>query len=107
MLEVTNINAVQKGSLLATCDVHVKPWRMTFHDIKVFEKGSNRWITLPAKELVNDMGEKKYIEMISFDNEGVKNRFRSQIMGAIDKYLSTNPDMKPEDAIREDEELPF
>lgn len=107
MLEVQNINAVNKGSLLATCDVHILPWKMTLHDVKIFEKGQNRWISLPTKEVVNDMQEKKYIEMITFDNDGVKNRFRNQIMGAVDKYLASNPDMKPEDAIKDDEEFPF
>lgn len=107
MLEVQNINAVGKGSLLATCDVHIVPWKVTLHDVKIFEKGQNRWIGLPAKEVVNDMQEKKYIEMITFDNDGVKNRFRNQIMGAIDKYLAQNPDMKPEDVIKEDDDLPF
>lgn len=107
MIEVQNINALNKGSLLATCDVHIVPWKITLHDVKIFEKGANRWIGMPAKEITNNMGEKKYIELITFDNEGVKNRFRSQIMGAIDKYLANNPDMTPEDAIKETDDIPF
>ncbi len=107
MLEVQNINAVNKGSLLATCDVHIIPWKTTFHDIKIFEKGANRWIGLPAKERTTDSGEKIYTELVTFDNDGVKNRFRNQIMEAIDKYLKGNPDMKPEDVIKDNEELPF
>ncbi len=107
MLEIQNINAINKGTLLATCDVHIIPWKITLHDIKVFEKGSNRWISMPSKEFTNDLGEKKYTEQISFDNEGIKNRFRNQIMGAIDKYLAENPDMKPEDVINEDDDMPF
>jgi len=107
MLNVENIKAINKGNLLATCDVHIQPWKMTLNEIKIFQKGANRWISLPAKELISDSGEKKYIELITFDNENVKNRFRNQIMGAIDKYLESNPEMKPEDLIKEDEELPF
>jgi len=107
MIEVQNINAVNKGSLLATCDVRIVPWKLTLRDVKIFEKGTNRWISLPSKEIQTEMGEKKYIEMISFDNEAVKNRFRAQIMQAIDKYLLENPEMKPDDVIVEQEELPF
>ncbi len=107
MIEVLNINALNKGTLLATCDVHIIPWKMTLHEIKIFQKGANRWINLPAKEFTNDAGEKKFSELVSFDNDGVKNRFRSQIMGAVDKFLAENPDMKPEDVITETEELPF
>ena len=107
MLEVQNINAVQKGSLLATCDVHIIPWQMTLHEVKIFEKGANRWLGMPSKEFTNDQGEKKYTELMTFDTDHVKNRFRNQIMGAIDKYLQENPEMKPEDVIKEDDELPF
>ena len=107
MLEVQNINAIHKGSLLATCDVHIIPWKMTLHEIKIFEKGANRWIGMPAKEFVNDLGEKKYTDLITFDNDGIKNRFRNQIMGAVDKYLASNLDMKPEDVVKECDEPPF
>ena len=107
MISVQNINAVNKGSLLATCDVHITPWKMTLNDVKIFEKGANRWISMPSREHVNELGEKKYIELITFDNEGVKNRFRSQVMGAVDKYLEQNPDMKPEDVINNDSTFPF
>ena len=107
MLEVQNINPINKGSLIATCDVHIVPWKMTLNEIKIFEKGANRWIGMPSREFTNDAGEKKFIELITFDNEGVKNRFRSQIMGAVDKFLQANPDMKPVDVIKEDDELPF
>ncbi len=107
MIEVTNIQAINKNSLLAMCDVHIVPWKITLCEVKIFEKGVNRWISLPSREYVNDLGEKKYIELVTFDNDGVKNRFRNQIMGAVDKYLEGNPDMKPEDVVKDTEEFPF
>lgn len=107
MIEVTNINPVHKNSLLATCDVHIIPWKITLNEIKIFEKGANRWIGMPSREFVNDAGEKKYIELVTFDNDGIKNRFRNQIMAAIDKYLAGNPEMKMEDAIKETDDVPF
>lgn len=107
MLEVLNINPIQKGTLLATCDVHIKPWKMTLCDIKIFEKGANRWIGLPSKEKIDDNGEKKYVELVHFDNDGVKTRFRNQIMGAIDQFLAINPEMKVPNIINPDDEVPF
>jgi hypothetical protein len=106
MIEVKNINPINKGSLVATCDVHIKPWKLTLIDIKIFEKGANRWITLPSKEYVNEMGEKKYTELLAFDNDVIRSRFRGEILAAVDKFMATNPDMKPEPIIK-DEELPF
>ncbi len=107
MIDVKNIHAVNKGTLLATCDVHIIPWQMTLHEIKIFQKGSNRWIGMPSKDFTNESGEKKYTELVTFDSESVKNRFRNQIMSAIDKYLASNPEMKPEDIIKDVDELPF
>ena len=106
MLEIQNIRPVNKGNLLATCDVRIVPWKYTFLGVKIFEKGQNRWINMPTiQKEIN--GEVKYIETGKWDNEGLQNRFRSQIMGAVDKFLADNPDMKPEDAIKETDEVPF
>ncbi len=107
MLEIKNIEAVNKGSLLAKCDVHIKPWQMTLHEVKIFEKGASRWLGMPSREYTNDNGEKKYTDLITFDNDGVKNRFRSQVMGAVDKFLSHNPEMKPENVVKEEDVFPF
>lgn len=107
MIEVENIQAINKNYLLASCDVHIIPWKLTLRGIKIFEKAGGRWITLPAKEIIKDNVEKSYEEMITFDNDGVKNRFRNQIMDAIDKYLANNPEMKPESVIKENDDLPF
>ncbi len=107
MIEIYNINPVQKGTLLATCDVYIQPWDMELSEIKIFQKGTNRWIGMPAKEFVNDLGEKKFIELVNFRKVGTKNRFRSQIMGAVDKFLSENPNMTPPDVIKADDECPF
>lgn len=107
MIEVLNINPVNKNSLLATCDVRINPWKLTLHDVKIFEKGSNRWIGMPAKEFTNNLGEKKYTDLITFDGEVIKSRFRAQVMGAIDKFMEKNPDLTPEDVIKVDNEFPF
>jgi hypothetical protein len=108
MIEVKNIFPIRKGALLASCDVHILPWKLTLHEVKIFEKGANRWIGLPSRESHNDgEGAKKYIELISFDSEAVKNAFRNQIMGAIDKFLADNPNMELEDVVKMDDGLPF
>ncbi len=107
MIEVSNIQAVNKGSLLAKCDVYIVPWDLELCEVKVFEKGANKWLGMPSREFTNQMGEKKYIELINFRKETTKTRFRSQILEAVDKFLSANPDMKMPDLIKEDEPLPF
>jgi hypothetical protein len=107
VIEIQNIKALNKGNLLAVCDVRIVPWKLTLKEIKIFQKGANRWINLPCKEVPLPSGETKYHELITFDNDGVKNRFRDQIMESVDKYLEENPDMKPEDVIKLEDDLPF
>lgn len=106
MIEVRNVEAIRKGSLLALCDVYIAPWKLTLKEVKIFQKGANRWLGLPSKEYVLPDGSKKFVELIEFDSETIKNRFRSEIMPAIDKFLETNPDLTPDDVIK-NEELPF
>ncbi len=107
MIEISNICAVNKGSLLATCDVYIQPWDMELQEVKIFEKGQNRWLGMPSREFTNNLGEKKYIELITFRKEATKNSFRRQIMSAVDKFILDNPDMKPTDIIKAEDELPF
>lgn len=107
MIEITNITPVNKGTLLATCDVYIQPWDMDLLEVKVFQKGSQRWIGMPSREFTNSMGEKKYIEQVTFRKDSTKNRFRSQISAAIDKFLEANPNMEMKPLINLDEPMPF
>ena len=107
MIEVLNIQPINKGSLLATCDVHVKPWKYTFHEVKIFQKGESRWIALATNQRVTKTGEIEHKKTGSFDNETVHNSFRNQVMAVIDKYLLENPNLEPEAAVKEDDLCPF
>lgn len=106
LIEISNINPILKNNLLATCTVHIKPWKIFFHEVTIFEKGQNRWVALPSRAYESN-GERKYVELVSFDNEGAKKRFRDQVCEAVDKFLAANPECKPEDLIKEDEPFPF
>jgi hypothetical protein len=107
LIEVVNIQPVNKNSLLCKCDVHIIPWKMTIKEISVFEKGANRWIALPSRQSTDSMGQIKYHEQITFDSDAIKNRFRNQIMGAIDKFIAENPEMKVPDLIQPMDDLPW
>lgn len=106
MIEVTNVNLINKGSLLASCDVYIQPWDMEICDVKVFTKGTSRWIGMPSKK-VNTDGVDKYSDLIQFRKESTRNRFRTQIMAAIDKYIENNPNLEPVDLIKPTDEIPF
>jgi hypothetical protein len=106
MIEIFNINPIHKGDLLASCSVEIKPWKLKIHKITVFQKGVNRWISLP-REKYESNGETKYNDVLEFTDSGASARFRAQIMDAVDKYIADHGDLTPEDVIKDDEPLPF
>lgn len=103
MIEIKNVRQINKGVLVASCDVYIAPWHLTLHEVKIFEQGDKRWISLPTKEVVDPTGVKKYFPLVSFDTEELKNRLRDQVMGAFDK-LSTSA---PVDVFKAGQDLPF
>jgi len=106
MIEVSNVFPINKGDLLASCSVEIKPWKLKIHKVVVFQKGINRWVSLP-REKYEANGETKYNDLMEFTDSGATKRFRDQIMQAIDEYIEKNGDMVPEDVIKEDEPFPF
>ena len=106
MIEVTNVMPVNKGSLLATCDVYIQPWDLEINEVKIFTKGTSRWLGMPSKKKEVD-GTEKYYDLINFRKESSRTRFRSQIMSAIDKYLESHPSLEPEPFIKPADDLPF
>lgn len=107
MIEIQNIKKIEKGPLIASCSIHIIPWCMTMHEVKIFQQGANKWVSLPCRDQINNDGTKKYIDLLSFDTDDVRNRFRAQILKAFDEYLKTNPNMDPEPVIIPDSKMPF
>lgn len=86
MIEIKNVKLVQKGALLATCDVSMPDKKMTLKDVRIFEKYPNRWVTMPCRDYVNDAQEKKYFEVVVFDSESYKQEFSKMILHAFEEY---------------------
>lgn len=107
MIEITNVNPINKGDILASCTVAIRPWKMKINKVLVFRKGQNTWVTLPREKFETRDGEVKYTDLIEFDDNGATKRFRDQVVGAVEDYMARNGDMVPEDVIKEDQEFPF
>jgi len=106
MIEVYNVNPINKGDVLASVSVHIKPWRLKIHEIVVFQKGMTRWVNMPARKYEAG-GETKYAKLMEWDENGVEKRFRDQIMQAVDDYINQHGDLVAEDAIKDNDEIPF
>lgn len=107
LIEISNIFPIHKGDLMATCSVQIKPWGMTFHKVTVWQKGVNRWISLPREKYENREGETKYNDLIQFDDNNAKKRFSDQIITAVNEYIENEGDFTPQALITEDAPLPW
>lgn len=105
MIEITSVNPINKGDILANISVSIKPWKLTIHDIVVMQKGINRWINLPSRKYESN-GTTKYKNTLEFTDNATDKRFKDQILKAVDAYIESKGALEPEDVIR-DEELPF
>lgn len=110
MIEVFNINPINKGDLLASCSVSIIPWKLRIHNVVVFQKGVNRWVCMP-RERYESNGEIKYKDLMEFSDNGAAKRFRDQVTEAVEEaveeYIAKNGDMVAEDVIKSDEPFPF
>lgn len=107
MIEITNINPIHKGDLMATCSVKIKPWKMTFHKVTVWQKGVNRWVTMPREKYETRDGETKYNDLIEFEDNNSKKRFSDQIVEAVNEYIEKVGDFTPEAIVKKDDPLPW
>lgn len=107
VIEIENVDPINKNNLLCTCSVRIVPWKMTLHEVMIFQKGEQRWLGMPSRRWDAPGGEVKYTAHVTFDDDATLKRFRAQVMEAVDAYLAANPDMKPVPVVLEDDELPF
>lgn len=104
MIKVTKYKEIKKGALIGICEFHDDVRRMTFREVKIFEKAGQRWIGLPNKEFTNKMGEKKYMALVKEDDE-IKEDLRKQVLDALQYFKLT--DCTVSDEYVPDEEVPF
>jgi hypothetical protein len=106
MIEIFNVNPINKGDLLASCSIHIQPWKLKIHKVMVFQKGINRWVSFP-REKYEVGGETKYTDLMELTDPGATKRFRDQVVEAVEAYIAQNGDMVPEDVIKDNQDFPF
>jgi hypothetical protein len=63
------------------------PSGLVLHDLMLHERNGARWISFPAREWKNAQGEKQYARLIGFSSRAADDRFRDQVLAALDKHL--------------------
>jgi hypothetical protein len=65
------------------------PSGLVFHKLMLHERNGARWIAFPAREWVDAQGKKQFARFIEFTNREAADRFRDQVLAALDRYLET------------------
>lgn len=106
MIEIFNVRPINKGNIVASCSVYVKPWDYDFHKVTIFQQGENKWVSFAREKYETKDGEIKYNDLGGFRDQQKTNRFRKQVVKAIEDYIAKNGALEPEDPIK-DEPNPF
>ena len=81
---------LHRNTLRGFAEVRINELRLVIRDIAIHQKGSARWVQLPAKpqmrdgELVHDEhGKIQYFHLMSFDNRAVSDAFSAAVIRAL------------------------
>jgi hypothetical protein len=81
---------LHRNTLRGFCEIRIEELRLVIRDIAVHEKGSARWVQLPARpqtrdgELVHDAdGKIQYVHLMNFDSRSVSDAFSAAVIRAL------------------------
>jgi hypothetical protein len=85
---ISNWKLYTKGSLCGFFTATM-PSGVIYHSLMLHQKNDSRWISFPAKEWVNERGEKQYSRFVEFIDRRAADRFRDQVLLALDEHLES------------------
>ena len=65
------------------------PSGMVLHDLMLRERDGSRWIGFPAREWVDRQDVRQYVRVVEFCDRDTANRFRDQMLDALDEHLES------------------
>ena len=104
-VECIRFKSCPKGVLLGFCDIKILDFGLTIFGITVNMKNGKKWCNMPAKDILQPDGAKKYISHLRFDTMEQMNEFSHLVEKAIDIYCEA--ESKKNDFPPIDEECPF
>jgi DNA-binding cell septation regulator SpoVG len=100
-MKISNVRKVQKGCLVAGFSVDLGS--VTIHNVKLFEKNGNRWISGPSEKKQDG----KYFELVRFD-DSMKEKIHDAIVKEIKPWFGGRPSQEePVETPITDDDIPF
>jgi hypothetical protein len=63
------------------------PSGLVLHDLMLHERDDARWIAFPGRERKDAQGQRQFARFVEFRDRETANRFRDQMLEALDRYL--------------------
>lgn len=82
-MQIVKYKSIDKGCLKASFQIYMPEWSpgITIRDCKLFQKGSDQWVQLPARQYEMD-GQTKNYDFLFFD-EGGKTPFQEKVLSLL------------------------
>ena len=95
---VKNLRKHSQGSLIAFFDLVVPKWgNFYIKGVKLFQKGSQKWISLPSNCVEKD-GEKVYYPINGFEDKEILKKFELLVLDAVNPLMAEDSQQEvPED----------
>jgi hypothetical protein len=90
-VRVESFKPLRSNTLVGFVDVSIPELRLLFHDCTVHQKGSRRWVGLPAKRQVmregivrrDDRGKTAYSPLLEFTDKATRDAFSACVIAAL------------------------
>jgi hypothetical protein len=94
-MAVSNFRAVEKNTLRGFFTVTL-PSGLVLHECALHEKGPERWVSLPAKPVLDADGRQRrdangkprYAKVVEIPHKLRRDRFQSEALAALDRLLA-------------------
>jgi hypothetical protein len=82
-MKIHNYKPVGKGLVVASLDIEVEQWGITFRSCTLFDKDGKKWISFPSKKSDGPDGKPRYYNYVVMDKEK-KEAFDKAAIALID-----------------------
>ena len=78
-MKLTNPKRIGKNTLVGVFDLEM-PSGLKINGVMLHEKNGKRWVQFPSKEWLTPDGEKRYLPLIEFASNDVRDRFQALVL---------------------------
>lgn len=77
---------INKGALVAICDIEIAGWHLMLNDCKWFRKDNKQWIGMPSTSFTNREGKTIYKNVVEFSDKDAAARFQAAALEAVEMF---------------------